>query len=76
MTFVLETVFSMGSLLFVAGLQQVRSRPFARRWFLKFLRLAISGVSAMQGAPLWFELLKELIGLRAPASSTSAPPSK
>jgi len=34
-------------------------------WVLKFLGIGISAVAAMQGAPLWFDILKRLIGIKS-----------
>jgi hypothetical protein len=40
-------------------------------WLLKIVGLLISGIAAAQGAPFWFDLLKNIIKIRSSGSTPS-----
>jgi hypothetical protein len=45
-------------------------------WLLKIVGLLISGIAAAQGAPFWFDLLKNIIKIRSSGSNPNETPSK
>jgi hypothetical protein len=45
-------------------------------WLLKIIGLLISGIAAAQGAPFWFDLLKNIIKIRSSGSNPSETPQK
>jgi hypothetical protein len=45
-------------------------------WLLKIIGLLISGIAAAQGAPFWFDLLKNIIKIRESGSNPNVTPQK
>lgn len=45
-------------------------------WLLKIIGLLISGIAAAQGAPFWFDILKNIVNVRTSGSKPSEAPQK
>ncbi|MCP4142169.1 MAG: hypothetical protein GY755_18145 [Chloroflexi bacterium] len=56
------------------GTENMPANWFDWAWAVKALGFAITALAAMQGAPFWFDILKNLLKLKGGSKKTEAPP--